>query len=573
VGNKKTDADQTNKAPDKKTSKGAKPEPDNKKIAPASAKEANNKSNHEQQKKKIEVKKPARSKRRRGENEELIQGRESLDNILAILFLTVLFLLPLLIRVHTGMFVAPRFVADVVNTAVQGEVFTYFKTGLLYTVTILVIIVMVVKAALYKWRIEASYINLPLLVLAFTILLSGVAAEAKGLAMFGMYNRHEGTLTYLCYLTLFFAAATTQFKSWFPRLAISGIGIVTAINTVIILFHFFNHDLYQLAWVKSMIVPASMKGVSASGTLWSTFNNPNYVSGIGAALAIFFFTLSLKAESIKTRLAMGVLAISAYALMAAAISTSGWIALMIALPFAIILGFRGSDLRIAGASAVIILVGCALVLVGMNNYNPKVAEEPRSFLASTVGQAWQEVFEDEQVQTPAPTVPSPGKTETKPAAEKTVTDDFNLPKAGITAGSGRLYIWQKTIELIKERPILGYGLDTIPYYFPQNDIMKVAGLGTYNQVVDKPHCFYLQLAYGCGLIALLALLGLFVLFLYNGLRFAWQAVSDEKGAFIAAIVVFFVAFALQWLFNDSIIGTSPMFWVLTGVGVALGRET
>jgi len=517
---------------------------------------------------KFNMEKAVSGKGRHGEDLELINGRENMDSILAIILLAAMLLIPLAVRVHTGMFIAPHFVSNLTNSGIKSDIFSYYMAGLLYFAAILVVIIMLVKVLLYKWRIEPSYINLPIIILVLVIILSGLFADFKAIALAGTYDRHQGALTYVCFLVLFFAAATARFKPWFLRSVIWIVGLVATVNTILILFHFFNHDLYHFAWFQSLLAPFGQKGPLEPLTVWSTFTNPNYISGIGAGLAVFFFTLTLKVETAKHKIAMGTMAVSAFILMTAAFSSSGWVALILSLPLAIILGLKGSDSRMVTVSALVVLSIFTMVLVGMNKYDPKTLQEP----STTIVQAWQDIFEKDQATGSLSSSSSMANSETRKATAISTTDEFNLPPAGISAGSGRIYIWDKTIKLIKKRPLFGYGLNTLPYYFPQDDIMNVTGLGTYQDIVDKPHSFYLEIAYGSGLIALLSMLSLFILFFCKGLTYCWQAGNSKSAVYHAAIITFFVAFILQWLFNDSIISTSAIFWIMAGIGVSLQRD-
>ena len=51
-----------------------------------------------------------------------------------------------------------------------------------------------------------------------------------------------------------------------------------------------------------------------------------------------------------------------------------------------------------------------------------------------------------------------------------------LPESGWGPGTGRIYIWEKTLKLVKERPLFGYGLDTLMYNFPHDNIEARANL-------------------------------------------------------------------------------------------------
>lgn len=89
-------------------------------------------------------------------------------------------------------------------------------------------------------------------------------------------------------------------------------------------------------------------------------------------------------------------------------------------------------------------------------------------------------------------------------------------------------------------------------------------------VVDKPHNAYLGIAFDFGLIALALVLYLFMAYLFRSVRqFIRPPASEPNKAYQAAILGFITAYLIQGLFNDFVIGSAPLFWILMGCGVAL----
>jgi hypothetical protein len=136
--------------------------------------------------------------------------------------------------------------------------------------------------------------------------------------------------------------------------------------------------------------------------------------------------------------------------------------------------------------------------------------------------------------------------------------------------SKRGYIWSRTIPLIKERPILGYGPDSFAIYFPQEDAVgKFKYFNTAKKIVDKPHNFYLQQAVNTGLISLAAIILLFGLYFIRSL-FLYYKTKNFSYYNILGIAFFsaFNAYAAAAFFNDSVISVAPVFWVILGLGIA-----
>lgn len=138
-------------------------------------------------------------------------------------------------------------------------------------------------------------------------------------------------------------------------------------------------------------------------------------------------------------------------------------------------------------------------------------------------------------------------------------------------GSARGYIWSRSIPLLKDNLILGKGPDTFVLEFPQNDLIgKYYAYDTPNMTVDKPHNLYLQIALNNGLIALIAFLGIMLIYIIDSLKL--YALKKEYGTselFGAAISLGVIGYLLAGVFNDSVISVAPIFWILLGVGVAV----
>ncbi|EKE05204.1 MAG: O-antigen polymerase [uncultured bacterium] len=133
-------------------------------------------------------------------------------------------------------------------------------------------------------------------------------------------------------------------------------------------------------------------------------------------------------------------------------------------------------------------------------------------------------------------------------------------------GSARGYIWSRTLPLILKSPLVGYGTDTFPIIFPQDDYLgKYYNYQTANMLVDKAHNIYLQSAVSSGIPYLLSFLGLVSTFLirsFKKLRFnQFQFSTVYESALFTAIISYLIA----GLFNDSTVHVSPVFWVLFGL--------
>ena len=158
------------------------------------------------------------------------------------------------------------------------------------------------------------------------------------------------------------------------------------------------------------------------------------------------------------------------------------------------------------------------------------------------------------------------------------TDDIEKPESiGFAGnerfGSARGYIWSRTLPMLKNALLLGYGPDTYAIEFPQNDyIGKIRAYGTAQMIVDKPHNAYLQIAANTGVLSLIAVLVLWGFYIVQSLRLY---IRSMDGSFVrlsgAGIFVAVCGYLTAAFFNDSVVGIAPVFWVLLGLGFVCNR--
>ncbi|SFH80383.1 O-Antigen ligase [Tindallia magadiensis] len=135
-------------------------------------------------------------------------------------------------------------------------------------------------------------------------------------------------------------------------------------------------------------------------------------------------------------------------------------------------------------------------------------------------------------------------------------------------GSGRGYIFSRTLPLLKDTILIGKGPDTFTYFFPQHDLVGKANFINVYGIVDKPHNFFLQVAFSSGIISLISILGLFAIYFVRSL----YTINTERPYSIWSITasssfLAFIGYAFAGFFNDSMLAVSPVFFILLGLGM------
>ena len=139
-------------------------------------------------------------------------------------------------------------------------------------------------------------------------------------------------------------------------------------------------------------------------------------------------------------------------------------------------------------------------------------------------------------------------------------------------GSGRGYIWSRTIPMIKDTLILGHGADTYCLYFPNDDYVgKYNGFSNnVNIIVDKPHNMYFGYLIGTGGISMLALLILWFTYITQSFIIYWKSRYSDFLSFIGAGVFLGICgFLVSGFVDDSSVSVMPMFYGLLGTGIAI----
>ena len=136
--------------------------------------------------------------------------------------------------------------------------------------------------------------------------------------------------------------------------------------------------------------------------------------------------------------------------------------------------------------------------------------------------------------------------------------------------SKRGFIWARTIPLLKKYLILGSGADTFSIAFPQHDYVSAYNHGYENQLISKPHCWYLQVGVQTGVVSLLGILVFYGMYFIQSIRLYSRQKFDSYASQVGAgVFVGSIGYMVAGLTNDSSITVAPVFWVIMGIGVTV----
>lgn len=155
----------------------------------------------------------------------------------------------------------------------------------------------------------------------------------------------------------------------------------------------------------------------------------------------------------------------------------------------------------------------------------------------------------------------------------TVSADFASLVDKSNLASGRGYIWNKTIAILKNYVFLGSGADTYALVYPNDDFVDKYNNGYDNMILTKPHNLYLQIAVQTGILSLICFLVFYLWYFISSLRLYFkQKLTTPLAAVGFAILLGTMGYMVSGLANDSTITIAPLYWGLMGIGIGINHR-
>lgn len=153
------------------------------------------------------------------------------------------------------------------------------------------------------------------------------------------------------------------------------------------------------------------------------------------------------------------------------------------------------------------------------------------------------------------------------------SEDFAPLESVSSLASGRGYIWNKTIALLKDYVLFGSGADTYALVFPNDDYVDLYNNGYAGLFLTKPHNLYLQIAVQTGVMSLLCFLVFYVWYFISSLRLYFKQRLDNPLVITGfAIMLGTLGYMISGLANDSTITVAPLYWALMGLGIGINHR-
>lgn len=331
----------------------------------------------------------------------------------------------------------------------------------------------------------------------------------------GVIWRYEGLQTWISYVVVYFAAkyAIRGEREQVPILY-AAMGSALAISSYAILQHY---RIDVIPWAQDQDLSRSI----------STLGGPTY---LGAYLVLMLpLGLSLIFAPRFPRQLRALSAASSLLILLALMFTfarSAWLAVLIAVLFLVILNVRAIFSKKYAAILLIMILLTSASFIAFGKSSPYV-ERAKSA--------------------------------------------FNLTKH--SSGGIRLYLWRHTLDIIKARPVFGWGLETFSLVFPRYIDIEWEQTVRRDFPTDRVHNDLLQMAASIGVPGMIAYAMIFLLFFIAGFMALRKIQDISQSRLLSGLMSGVLAYIVQMQFNFSIIDVTPIFWIFLGAGACIQAES
>lgn len=490
----------------------------------------------------------------------------SLRSLLIVVYIVIVTLVPLGLRLRIIDFNSPVETWHRLASMIQADAFAQFKLELLIITSIALILIalLIYYYGYEKQKMVNSYVDYPVSLFAFFIAFSALLSPYINVAFWGFYDRAEGSFAYLSYLIIFIVAANFINVEKDKKIIFYACITTGILQSFIAVLQFFGFDILQTDLVMRLYIPSESLAYIEdmqfrfANKAYGTTPNPNYLGGYMSLIFPMVFVIYLFSRGTRE---------SVFWLVAFAITLGGFIApTSIGAFFAVglvLVGFiiltrrefKTYSRRLALALILVIALAVPADLLTGAGMTHRITSFYRSNITEVTTYLNSKDGEDRILEPPPIAVHQ--------------DLDIDLKKNRFdNLGTGRYYIWRKSLGMMKSTIFIGHGLDTFVYHFPHWDPSRNHDIFPIGMLIDKPHNTYLQIGIGVGGIGLL--IYLYILFLHSKKYlqvFRRRGLKDEKDVIMLALFAGWLGYLFQGLSNDSVISNAPVFWALFGLSV------
>lgn len=396
-----------------------------------------------------------------------------------------------------------------------GDAFNRPKFEVLCALAAMMALAWLVSCRVAKWpRWQITRPELPMWLFLFAALLSTWRSTNAGLSVLGGSGRYEGLLTVGACLVLY-CVGVHFFASgdWLRRLGgvVSTAGVVTAV-----------YGLSQLFLPPAFFAESLMRewygGLGYLRPL-STFGSPVVFGGFLSFVIPIAVSLALTSGGGGRYVWSAAVALMCAALVLTS-TRAAWLAGVLAgAEFAAAVG-RQISRHWRVLLATLLVTGAVLLALGVG----------------------------------APSRMSPQLLGSRAASS------FDI---GAGSAGQRVYIWKQVVALIRARPLLGWGLETLREVFPYDRSTLVRVFGARPVIVDRAHNDLLHTAVSIGVPGAVAYASFWLVSIVVAVRLVLATHNGDQ-VIAAGWLAALSAYLIQAQFSFSAIALTPLLWLFAG---------
>lgn len=433
------------------------------------------------------------------------------------------------------------FFVPIVFTGENFELFEFPKMLLVYFFAGLIFLFWTLKSALAKKiTLAQTPLDLPILLFLVSQVASTIFSIDKHTSIFGYYSRfHGGLASTFAYIFLFYAfvsniklqdATKALFVGFFSSLFVALWGIPSH----------YDRDPNCLLLTGKLTSTCWAKDFQPTLRIFSTLGQPNWLGAFLAmftpiGLALMFFTQKLRSK-LFFLLSTSIIFL-AFIFTNSRAAALGLLGGIIIFTFLALLGnFKFPKEKILSK------INFSFALVSFVTFVALI-----SIFGQTLLGRVQEAREAPQV--------SPGETQ---AAQI----------GGTESGQIRLIVWQGAIDIFRNYPLFGSGVETFGYSYynfrPANHNLTTE----WNFLYNKAHNEYLNYLATTGFLGFASYLALLIIFLFISLKI----ILDTKNILIIGITSGLISYLVQNFFGFSVVPIALSFWLFLTLVLTLAEK-
>lgn len=442
---------------------------------------------------------------------------EKINRALSFVFLTLILLVPLALF--------PR----------SSEIFEFNKIIVTYLGVVLITFLWISKMIIKKkWLFKRTLLDIPLIIFLFSLLLSTIFSLDSRTSFLGFYSRfHGGFLSYLSYSLLYWAWVSNMDRRGTKKaiFALMFSGLLVSLYGV--LQHF---GIDKEIWVQDV-----------QRRVFSTLGQPNWLAAWLVALIPISILLSLKTKP------KGV-----------------WIGLSL-LFFLTLLYTKSRSGMLGFLVSYLIFWVFYFYELGVKNF--KEIAKNKTFITISVsffllvlifGTPWTEGFDAWKTQSSSKTL------------EETQVAIPALEGGGTESGTIRKIVWSGAIDIWKNYPILGSGVETFSFAYYQFRPLEHNLVSEWDFIYNRAHNEYLNFAATTGTLGILSyllLLGTMAIVISgNDVKSVLKDKRLRLKGFRLAFLSSFAGILITNFFGFSVVPTATLLFLFPAFSTTLNTS-